>query len=50
MHIPNHTDYTVTPDNGKMKTVEGCTNISSSDPQIAQYLKAAKAAGINTGS
>jgi branched-chain amino acid transport system substrate-binding protein len=49
LHIPNHTDYTVTPNNGKMKTVEGCTNISSSDPQIAAYLKAAKAAGINTG-
>jgi len=49
LHIPNHTDYTVTPDNGKMKTVEGCTDISTSDPQIAQYLKAAKAAGINTG-
>jgi branched-chain amino acid transport system substrate-binding protein len=50
LHIPNHSDYTVTPDNGKMKTVEGCTDISSSDPQIAAYLKAAKAAGINTGS
>jgi branched-chain amino acid transport system substrate-binding protein len=50
LHIPNHTDYTVTPDNGEMKTVQGCTDISSSDPQIAAYLKAAKAAGINTGS
>jgi branched-chain amino acid transport system substrate-binding protein len=50
LHIPNHTDYTVTPNNGKMKTVEGCTNISTADPQIAQYLTAAKAAGINTGS
>jgi branched-chain amino acid transport system substrate-binding protein len=50
LHIPNHSDYTVTPDNGKMKTVQGCTDISSSDPQIAAYLKAAKAAGINTGS
>jgi branched-chain amino acid transport system substrate-binding protein len=50
LHIPNHSDYTVTPDNGKMKTVQGCTDISSADPQIAAYLKAAKAAGINTGS
>jgi branched-chain amino acid transport system substrate-binding protein len=50
LHIPNHTDYTTTPDNGKMVTAQGCTNISSADPQIAQYLAAAKAAGISTGS
>jgi branched-chain amino acid transport system substrate-binding protein len=37
MHIPNNNDYTVTPDNGKMTTAQGCTNISSVDPQIAQY-------------
>jgi branched-chain amino acid transport system substrate-binding protein len=49
LHIPNHADYTVTPDNGKMATVQGCTNISTADPQIAAYLKAAKVAGINTG-
>ncbi|HET9104115.1 MAG TPA: ABC transporter substrate-binding protein [Solirubrobacteraceae bacterium] len=49
LHIPNHTDYTTTPENGKMVTAQGCTNISSADPQIAQYLKAAKAAGISTG-
>jgi len=50
LHIPNHTDYTVTPDSGKMITAQGCTDISSADPQIAQYLAAAKAAGISTGS
>jgi branched-chain amino acid transport system substrate-binding protein len=49
LHIPNHTDYTVTPEGGKMITVQGCTNISTADPQIAQYLAAAKAAGIPTG-
>jgi branched-chain amino acid transport system substrate-binding protein len=49
LHIPNHTDYTVTPDSGKMVTAQGCTAISSADPQIAQYLAAAKAAGISTG-
>jgi branched-chain amino acid transport system substrate-binding protein len=49
LHIPNHTDYTVTPSNGKMVTVQGCVDISSADPQIAQYLSAAKAAGISTG-
>jgi branched-chain amino acid transport system substrate-binding protein len=49
LHIPNHTDYTTTPENGKMITVQGCFNISSADPQIAQYLTAAKAAGVSTG-
>jgi branched-chain amino acid transport system substrate-binding protein len=37
MHIPNNEDYTVTPDNGKMVTAQGCNKISAVDPQIAQY-------------
>jgi branched-chain amino acid transport system substrate-binding protein len=37
MHIPNNEDYTVTPDNGKMVTAQGCAQISSVDPQIAAY-------------
>ncbi len=41
MHIPNNEDYTVTPDNGKMLTAQGCTQISSIDPQIASYRKVA---------
>jgi len=41
MHIPNNEDYTVTPDNGKMVTAQGCTQISSVDPQIASYRKVA---------
>jgi branched-chain amino acid transport system substrate-binding protein len=41
MHIPNNEDYTVTPDNGKMVTAQGCTQISSVDPQIAGYRKVA---------
>jgi hypothetical protein len=41
MHIPNNVDYTVTPNNGKMVTAQGCTPISSVDPQIAAYRKAA---------
>jgi branched-chain amino acid transport system substrate-binding protein len=41
LHIPNNADYTVTPDNGKMTTAQGCTQISSVDPQIAQYRGAA---------
>jgi branched-chain amino acid transport system substrate-binding protein len=46
LHIPNNTDYTTTPENGKMVTAQGCTAISSADPQIAQYHQAAKAAGV----
>jgi branched-chain amino acid transport system substrate-binding protein len=41
MHIPNNVDYTTTPENGKMVTAQGCTPISSADPQIAAYRKAA---------
>ncbi len=41
MHIPNNEDYTVTPGNGKMVTAQGCTQISSVDPQIAAYRKVA---------
>jgi hypothetical protein len=41
LHIPNNTDYTVTPNNGKMTIAQGCTPISSNDPQIAQYHKIA---------
>jgi branched-chain amino acid transport system substrate-binding protein len=44
MHIPNNEDYTVTPSNGKMVTAQGCTQISSVDPQIAAYRKVAGAA------
>jgi branched-chain amino acid transport system substrate-binding protein len=47
LHIPNNTDYTTTPDNGKMITAQGCTAISSSDPQIAQYHSVASAAGVD---
>jgi branched-chain amino acid transport system substrate-binding protein len=40
-HIPNNTDYTVTPNNGVMAIAQGCTAISSADPQIAAYHKIA---------
>jgi branched-chain amino acid transport system substrate-binding protein len=45
LHIPNNTDYTVTPDNGRMVLAPngGCTQISGSDPQIAQYRSLAGA-------
>jgi branched-chain amino acid transport system substrate-binding protein len=41
LHIPNNADFTTTPENGKMVTAQGCTNISADDPQIAAYRKAA---------
>jgi branched-chain amino acid transport system substrate-binding protein len=41
MHIPNNEDWTVTPANGRMTTAQGCTQISSVDPQIAAYRKVA---------
>jgi branched-chain amino acid transport system substrate-binding protein len=41
LHIPNNEDYTVTPDNGKMVTAQGCTQISSVDPQIKAYRNVA---------
>jgi branched-chain amino acid transport system substrate-binding protein len=47
LHIPNNVDYTTTPNNGRMVTAQGCTAISSADPQIAQYRSAATKAGIN---
>ena len=41
LHIPNNSDFTTTPDNGKMITAQGCTPISNADPQIAEYRKVA---------
>src|ERR1700729_1689367 len=32
LHIPNNSDYTVTPQDGKMVTAQGCTPISAPDP------------------
>jgi branched-chain amino acid transport system substrate-binding protein len=40
-HIPNNTDWTVTPDNGKMVIAQGCNAISSDDPLVAAYHKVA---------
>ena len=41
LHIPNNADYTVTANNGKMTTAQGCTPISAADSQIAQYRSVA---------
>ena len=35
-HIPNSTDRTTTPSNGKMVIAEGCFKISAADPDIAK--------------
>jgi branched-chain amino acid transport system substrate-binding protein len=35
-HIPNSTDRTTTPDNGKMVVAEPCFKISAADPDIAK--------------
>jgi branched-chain amino acid transport system substrate-binding protein len=45
-HIPNNMDDTVTPDNGKMVTAQGCTLISAVDPQIAAYRSVAGTAAM----
>jgi hypothetical protein len=49
-HIPNNEDSTVTPDNGKMVTAQGCTLISAVDPQIAAYRSAAGTAALEPAS
>jgi branched-chain amino acid transport system substrate-binding protein len=49
LHIPNNQDYTVTPANGKMVLKQGCTLISSVDPQIASYRSAAGTASLAPG-
>src|SRR6185503_4835453 len=39
LHVPNNTDRTVTPKDGKMVELEGCFPISEIDPGIAQVRK-----------
>ncbi|UGS34293.1 ABC transporter substrate-binding protein [Capillimicrobium parvum] len=46
MHIPNNTDYTTTPKDGKMVIQEGCTEISDADPDIARARQIEKEQGI----
>ncbi|MGH2860655.1 MAG: ABC transporter substrate-binding protein [Solirubrobacteraceae bacterium] len=40
LHIANHIDYTVTPNNGKMVIKQGCMKISKADPLMNEYYKA----------
>jgi len=46
MHIPNNTDYTTTPKDGKMVISRGCTEISADDPDIARVRKIEQEQGI----
>jgi branched-chain amino acid transport system substrate-binding protein len=46
-HLPNNEDYTVTPDNGKMVTTQGCTQISAVDPNVAAYRHEAGVAPLD---
>lgn len=52
MHIPNNSDYTVTPNNGQMLVVpgSGCLQISTADPQVAQYVGLAGRAPVDSTS
>jgi branched-chain amino acid transport system substrate-binding protein len=46
-HLANNEDYTVTINNGKMTTAQGCTKISSVDPDIAAYRQQAGVAPLD---
>jgi branched-chain amino acid transport system substrate-binding protein len=46
-HLPNNEDYTVTVNNGKMTTAQGCTQVSSVDPNIAAYRAEAGVAPLD---
>ena len=46
-HLPNNVDYTVTPNNGKMAVAQGCTQVSSVDPDIAAYRQQAGVAPLD---
>jgi branched-chain amino acid transport system substrate-binding protein len=46
MHIPNNTDYTTTPKDGKMVIQEGCTEIPDADPDIARARQIEQEQGI----
>jgi branched-chain amino acid transport system substrate-binding protein len=47
LHIPNNTDWTTTPKDGKMVLQEGCTPISDADPDIAKVRAIEKEQGIS---
>jgi branched-chain amino acid transport system substrate-binding protein len=46
LHIPNNTDWTVTPDNGKMVEKESCFEISDADAPIKRVRDLEKSEGL----
>jgi branched-chain amino acid transport system substrate-binding protein len=46
MHIPNNTDWTTTPKDGKMVIQEDCFEISADDPDIARVREIEQEQGI----
>jgi branched-chain amino acid transport system substrate-binding protein len=49
LHVPNNTDWTVTPKDGKMVEAEGCTDIPDSYPDM-KYVREFEAANdVNKG-
>lgn len=46
LHIPNNTDWTVTPRDGHMVQVQGCTPISAADPDIARARAIEQGSGL----
>ncbi len=49
LHVPNNTDRTVTPKDGKMVEKEGCTEIPASWPDLEYVREFEKENGVNTG-
>jgi branched-chain amino acid transport system substrate-binding protein len=49
VHVPNNTDRTVTPSNGKMVVKEGCFAVSAADPDIAKVRTLEKKLKLNSG-
>ena len=49
LHIPNNTDRTVTPSNGKMVVKENCFAVSAADPDISKARRFERTFKLNVG-
>jgi branched-chain amino acid transport system substrate-binding protein len=49
LHVPNNTDWTVTPKDGKMVEAEGCTDIPDSFPDLKYVREFEGANDVNKG-
>ena len=49
LHVPNNTDRTVTPKNGKMVEAEGCTDIPDSYPDLKYVREYESTHDVNKG-